>query len=94
MAWPIDSTYISEILPARARASVFSFRSGAWNLGWSLSSLVAGYAIVRYGYNVSFAAYIIFMTLAMGLFYVYFSRSAGEEPRTVPETVEPATTSN
>lgn len=91
MAWPIDSTYISEILPAKARASVFSFRSGAWNLGWSLSSLVAGYAIVRYGYNVSFAAYIIFMTLAMGLFYVYFTRSAAEEPRATPEAVEPAT---
>jgi MFS family permease len=91
MAWPIDSTYISEILPAKARASVFSFRSGAWNLGWSLSSLVAGYAIVRYGYNVSFAAYIIFMTLAMGLFYVYFTRSVAEEPRAASEAVEPAT---
>ena len=90
MAWPIDSTYISEILPAKARASVFSFRSGAWNLGWSLSSLIAGYAIVRYGYNVSFAAYVIFMSLAMGLFYVYFTRSAAEEPRPVTEAVEPA----
>lgn len=89
MAWPIDSTYISEILPAKARASVFSFRSGAWNLGWSLSSLVAGYAIVRYGYNVSFAAYIVFMTLAMVLFYVYFTRSAAEEPRAATDIVEP-----
>ena len=90
MAWPIDSTYISEILPAKARASAFSFRSGAWNLGWSLSSLIAGYAIVSYGYNISFAAYIVFMTLAMGLFYVYFSRSAAEEPRPSREAVEPA----
>ena len=89
MAWPIDSTYISEILPAKARASVFSFRSGAWNLGWSLSSLVAGYAIVRYGYNVSFAAYILFMSLAMGLFYVYFSRAAAPEPRPAPDAIEP-----
>lgn len=88
MAWPIDSTYISEILPARARASVFSFRSGAWNLGWSLSSLIAGYAIVRYGYNVSFAAYIVFMSLAMSLFYIYFSRAAAPEPRPSADAVE------
>jgi predicted MFS family arabinose efflux permease len=73
MAWPIDSTYVSEILPAKARASVFSYRSGAWNLGWALSSWITGQAIVRYGYNVSFAAYSIFMLLAMGLYYVYFS---------------------
>jgi MFS family permease len=75
MAWPIDSTYISEILPARARAQVFSFRSGAWNLGWSLSSLVAGRLIVDYGYDVSFIAYVGFMSAAMVLFYVYFARS-------------------
>jgi MFS family permease len=79
MAWPIDSTYISEILPAKARAQVFSFRSGAWNLGWSLASLLAGWAIVDYGYNVSFAAYVFFMTAAMSLFYVYFSRAAASE---------------
>ncbi len=88
MAWPIDSTYISEILPAKARASVFSFRSGAWNLGWSLSSLVAGYAIVTYGYNFSFAIYIIFMSLAMILFYGYFSKFAADEPRPVNEAVD------
>jgi MFS family permease len=78
MAWPIDSTYISEILPARARASVFSFRSGAWNLGWAISSVIAGGLIVRYGYNVSFIAYIIFMTAAMTLYYVYFLRTVGD----------------
>ena len=78
MAWPIDSTYISEVLPARARAQVFSFRSGAWNFGWAISSVVAGSLIVRYGYNVSFIAYIFFMTAAMLLYYVYFSRTIGE----------------
>jgi predicted MFS family arabinose efflux permease len=90
MAWPIDSTYISELLPGRARASAFSFRSGAWNLGWSLSSLLAGYAIVRYGYNVSFAAYLVFMTLAMGLFYIYFARAAGDDARQVVPATKPA----
>lgn len=76
MAWPIDSTYISDVLPARARASVFSFRSGAWNLGWSISSFVAGGLIVSHGYNVAFGAYIVFMSLAMALFYAYFVRAS------------------
>lgn len=76
MAWPIDSTYISDVLPARARASVFSFRSGAWNLGWSASSFIAGGLIVSHGYNVAFGAYVVFMSLAMMLFYAYFVRAA------------------
>src|SRR5690606_32472828 len=31
LGWPIDSTYISEVLPARARTAVFGYRSAAWN---------------------------------------------------------------
>jgi MFS family permease len=92
MAWPIDSTYISEVLPARARASVFSFRSGAWNLGWALSSLVAGGLIVRYGYNVSFIAYIVFMTAAMVMYYVYFNRAMGERDQAAVASQEAVAT--
>lgn len=88
MAWPIDSTYISDVLPARARASVFSFRSGAWNFGWSLSSFVAGGLIVRHGYNVAFGAYIVFMSLAMALFYAYFVRASTRSR--APAVAEPA----
>lgn len=91
MAWPIDSTYISEVLPAKARSQVFSFRSGAWNLGWSLSSLIAGRLIVEHGYNISFAAYIVFMSLAMILFYVYFWHAArSDAARSRIESGEPA----
>src|SRR5690606_13240512 len=50
MAWPIDSTFIAEILPPRARASVFGLRSAAWNVGFSIASLVGGIIIVRFGY--------------------------------------------
>lgn len=80
MAWPIDSTYASDILPARERGKAFSFRSGAWNLGWSAASLVTGRLIVAWGYNVSFITYVVFMTLAMALFYIYFSRAARPHP--------------
>jgi MFS family permease len=88
MAWPIDSTYISEVLPARARAQVFSFRSGAWNFGWAISSVIAGSLIVRYGYNVSFIAYIVFMSASMVLYYGYFHRTIGERraPPASPHT--------
>lgn len=74
LGWPIDSTYISEVLPARARTAVFGYRSAAWNVGFSISSLAAGTLIVRYGYGPSFAAYAFFMTAAMAWFYIYFSR--------------------
>jgi MFS family permease len=90
MAWPIDSTYISEVLPARARGQVFSFRSGAWNFGWAISSLIAGRLIVDYGYNVSFAAYVVFMTIAMALYYVYFSRAVGTATPAATRSREPA----
>ena len=90
MAWPIDSTYVSEILPAKARASVFSYRSGAWNLGWALSSWLTGQLIVRYGYNVSFAAYTFFMIAAMGLYYVYFAGIGHTGAASATDAAEPA----
>lgn len=74
LGWPIDSTYISEVLPAKARTAVFGYRSAAWNVGFSISSLAAGAVIVRWGYGPSFAAYAFFMTAAMVWFYLYFSR--------------------
>jgi MFS family permease len=90
MAWPIDSTYISEVLPAKARSQVFSFRSGAWNFGWAFSSLIAGKLIVDHGYNVSFAAYVVFMTVAMALYYVYFTRAVGTTTPAATRSREPA----
>lgn len=93
LGWPIDSTYISEVLPAKARTAVFGYRSAAWNVGFSLSSLAAGAIIVRYGYGPSFAAYAFFMTASMSLFYLYFSRISS--PAAIPDDVPaaPATTS-
>ena len=81
MAWPIDSTYISEILPAQARSRVFGYRSGAWNFGWAISSAIVGRLIVDYGYNVSFGVYVFFMVVAMTTFYVYFDGAARRAAR-------------
>lgn len=74
MGWPIDSSYIAGVLPAKARTAVFGYRSGAWNIGFALAAFAGGNVIVRYGYRTTFASYAVFMTLAMALFYIYFSR--------------------
>jgi len=100
ISWSMESSFISDILPQRVRYSVFGYRSAAWNLGFSLSSFVAGGVIVRYGYGPTFVAYGLAMAGAMGLYYFYFRRipevpqMAAEEPlpplpEPVPETEAP-----
>lgn len=74
MAWPIDSTFISEALPPRARSQVFGLRSAAWNLGYSGASLAAGFLIVHVGYEITFFDLIFFTVLSMAVFVGYFSR--------------------
>jgi MFS family permease len=74
MAWPIDSTFIAEVLPPRARSRVYGMRSAAWNLGYSLASLVAGFLIVRFGYEVTFLDLVVFSVVAMALFLGYYAR--------------------
>jgi MFS family permease len=74
MAWPLDSTFISEVLPPRARSRVFGLRSAAWNLGYSAASLAAGLLIVRVGYNATFLDLIGFTILSMVIFVGYYGR--------------------
>lgn len=74
MAWPIDSTFIAEVLPPRSRATVFGLRSAAWNVGFSIASLVGGILIVRFGYQLNFIGLILFSLISMGLFGGYYAR--------------------
>lgn len=94
ISWSMESSFISDVLPQRVRYSVFGYRSAAWNLGFSLSSFVAGGVIVRYGYAPTFFAYGLAMVGAMGLYHFYFRRipelpqAAADEPLPpVPESV-------
>ncbi len=84
MAWPVDSTFISELAPGKLRASVFGWRSAAWNLGIGLSSIVGGWLIVTTGYEVTFVGFVLFTAAAIALYYVYYLRhprvAAGEIP--------------
>lgn len=79
MAWPIDSSFISDVLPPRARANAFSLRSAAWNLGFAMSSLTAGEVIVGRGYQLTFVAYAVTIVLASVLNGVYFWKHPGHK---------------
>jgi MFS family permease len=82
LAWPIDSNLISEVLPARQRATVFSLRSASWNCSWALASFAVGKLIVTTGsYNVVFITSSLFALLALVLFTLYFWR----HPRIIVE---------
>ncbi len=89
LGWSMESTMMSTALRGRARRSIFGYRSGTWNIGYSISSLVGGALIVRWGYDPTFAIYAFFMLLAMGLFYGYFAHIAPVE-QTAESDSQPA----
>ncbi len=72
--WPIDSTMMGEILPPRARATAFGWRSGAWNLGSAVAAFAGGAIIVRWGYSPTFAIMVVFTAASAILFTTYFRR--------------------
>jgi predicted MFS family arabinose efflux permease len=76
IAWPIEVTFISEILPPRARAGIFGVRSSVWNLGYAAATYAGGLLIVRYGYDPAMVVFAIFSVLSGVVFYSYFSRDA------------------
>lgn len=88
MAWPVDSTFASEIVTSRLRASVFGWRSAAWNLGIGVSSIAGGWLIVQSGYDITFVGYVLFTAAAIALYYIYYNRHprvrAGEIPSALP----------
>lgn len=74
MNWPIDSTFMGEMLPRRARATAFGWRSAAWNFGSAISALIGGWVIVKWGYNPTFVGMIVFTALSAIFFTAYFRR--------------------
>ena len=62
---------MSVALRGRARRAIFGYRSGTWNVGYAITSLLGGIIIVRWGYNPTFTIYAITMLIAMTLFYVF-----------------------
>jgi MFS family permease len=74
MAWPVDSVFIGELLPPRARASIFGLRSGVWNLCSAISTLIAGKIIVRTGYDWTFGSIAVFTAASVVLYTLYYRR--------------------
>jgi MFS family permease len=72
MAWPIDSTFIGDVLPSKQLKSVFAFRSAAWNLGFAGASFLAGKIIVHSGYEWTFVSLLVFTLLSATLFVGYY----------------------
>ena len=88
MAWPVDSVFIGELLPPRARASVFGLRSAAWNLCSALAAFIAGKIIVRTGYDWTFVSLAGFTGLSAIVFSLYYRRHPlilmGQIPSALP----------
>jgi MFS family permease len=88
MAWPIDSTFIGELLPPRARAGIYGLRSTAWNVGFAIASFAAGRIIVESGYEWTFVSMVVFTSLAALVFFGYYRRHpqvvAGKIPSALP----------
>jgi len=89
MAWPIDSTLVADVLPGRLRATAYSWRSAAWNLGWAGASLVAGRVIVSTGYGPVFLAFCLFTILSIGVMVGVF-RTHPAAQRAVSQSVTPS----
>ena len=73
----LENTFAMEVLPARLRGIVASWRSFAFNAAWSLGSFVAGFVVAHYGYDVLF---IVGAALTAGGAAGYFTRFARRYP--------------
>lgn len=81
-SWPIDATFIAELLPPRLRAYIFSMRSVTWNAVWAGTSIVAGVVIrATNAYTINFAVYVVFLVLNVLIFQVYFGRRVAARTR-------------
>lgn len=82
VTWPVDNAYSMALMPPRMRALSAGTRSASWNIGWSISSLVAGQVIILYGYSAVFATSCAFV-LAGGVYYL--AKLRRYEARFAPE---------
>jgi MFS family permease len=74
MAWPVDSTFIGDLLPPKARASVFGLRSASWNICSAIAAFIGGRIIVRTGYDLTFISLAVFTVISALVFRLYYRR--------------------
>lgn len=74
MSTPVYQTYVMEHVETSARATVASLAAMAWNFGWAISPTISGKLQVRYGFGPPFLGTIVFYSVAIGLYWLFFLR--------------------
>jgi predicted MFS family arabinose efflux permease len=69
----LENTFAMEIMPARLRGVVASWRSFAFNAAWSLGSLIAGVVVAALGYDVVFIAGAGLTLVGSALYFARFA---------------------
>ena len=81
-ATPLLQSYVMEVLPPSLRARSSSLNNMVWNLGWAVSSSVAGLVIMRFGYSAPF--YITATLYATAAITFYRAFRGTREPGVAP----------
>ena len=81
-ATPLLQAYVMEVLPPALRARSSSLNNLVWNMGWAVSSSIAGLVIERFGYSTPFYVTAALYATAAITFYRAFrgTREPGVAP--------------
>lgn len=82
MGGPVYQTFVMEHVEPKARATVASLVSMAWNFGWAFSPSISGWMQVNYGFGPVYATVIVIYTLSTLMYAWFFWR-----PRMAPAPV-------
>ena len=80
MSNPVYQTFVMERVDLRARATVASLTSMAWNFGWAFSPTVSGWMQVEYGFGLVFVVASALYSLAILMYWRFFlgTRQGGQ----------------
>ncbi len=77
MSGSLENTFAMEVMPPRLRGLVAGWRSLAFNVGWSVGSLLAGVVVASLGYNAIFAGSMALIVLGSAAYAVQYSAWSG-----------------
>ncbi len=77
MSNPIYDAFLMEQITPESRATVASLSSMVWSFGRTVSPTVSGWLQVQYGFAPVFGGAILFYTMAVLLYAVFFLRGDG-----------------
>ncbi len=74
-----ENTFSMEIVPARLRGAVASWRTFSFNVGWTAGALIAGVVVAKYGFDPVFVASTILTLAGVATWYCRFGRKAARK---------------